>query len=86
MISLIQQLGFELHEETDLKLAWLRDALFSLPASESEISHLVPKVLNFLSRNLDEFIQRFSNEKDTVLAGQARRCRLLSQIINSLID
>ena len=53
LISLIQQLGFQLTRHTTMKLTWLRDALVVLDASDPLIVQHKDMILHGLKQNLD---------------------------------
>ncbi|EGG15748.1 hypothetical protein DFA_10591 [Cavenderia fasciculata] len=45
IISLIQQLSFDLNNETDLKLKWIKESIFQLDPNHTSIAEIVRKVL-----------------------------------------
>lgn len=85
VISLVQQLSVDTSTNVDLKLAWLREALFALPTTDPDIVHHVPSVLAQLVRNLEEFCVKNTGTLDQVTASLVRKSRLIVQLAQSLI-
>ena len=85
VISLVQQLSVDTSSDVDLKLAWLREALFSLPTNDPDIAHHVPSVLSQLVRNLEEFCVKNASNTDQIVASLVRKSRLIVQLAQSLL-
>ena len=52
VLSLVQQLGSSLAEETDMKMVWLQHALHSLNVKDQMVAAHVGGILNQLNGNL----------------------------------
>ena len=54
LLSLIQQLGYDLKDDVEVKLMWIKDALMVLQTTDSIIRPHVPDVLRGVSSRLEE--------------------------------
>jgi len=61
LLSLIQQLGFDLSKDTLTKLSWLRDAMLMLDPHDKVIEGYVQAVLTELLKNLEENYHQYSD-------------------------
>lgn len=80
ILSLIQQLGFDLTRETANKLNWLREATLVLPANDSSISSYCPTVLNKVHQNLEDNYPKYANTE------LGPSFKVVLHIINSLLN
>jgi len=60
LLSLIQQLGFDLSKDTLQKLTWLIDAVLVLNPKDPDVARHVPVVLAQLLHNLEDLYPSFS--------------------------
>jgi len=81
LLSLIQQLGYDLAKDTELKLNWLREACLVLNLTDTVISQHAPVVLTKLLRNLEGLYPKFSDGSNP----SGTSFKLLMHIVNSLL-
>jgi hypothetical protein len=67
VLSLLQQLSFNLSDQTLLKLSWISCALVGLDRTDASISSYVPQVLNTVKLNIEQAM----NELDYQQRNQA---------------
>jgi predicted RNA-binding protein len=60
IISLIQQLSFQLMQQPVLKLSWIKEALMTMDSSDSLISEHVPHVMAEVVRAVDTCLQQLN--------------------------
>jgi enhancer of mRNA-decapping protein 4 len=79
LLSLIQQLGFDLSKDTNLKLTWLRGCALVLNLKDRIISEHAPVILAKVLHNLEEHYPRHSDPTIST------SFKLLMHVINSLL-
>ena len=55
LICLLQQLGSQLHNDTDLKLQWLKQIALALDRDDPNIAAFAPNMLSQLQASMREF-------------------------------
>lgn len=81
LLSLIQQLGFDITKDTSLKLQWLREAALVLDLNDPVISTHAPTILTKLLHNLEQNHSQFSDPSNPC----ATSFKLLMHVVNSLL-
>lgn len=81
LLSLCQQLTIELHNDTEIKLAWLQEALLSVDTAEPSVRQYFGQIFAFVSEHLQNFIVGAAgtgNEQSVKLA------KILLKLANSI--
>ena len=78
LLSLVQQLGFDLGRQTALKLAWLRDATMALDPQDQQVASHLRGVLQDIHGRLAAVVAG----PDRILASDAK---LGMHVVNSLL-
>lgn len=81
LLSLVQQLSFELSKDTALKLSWLKLAVLHVDTQNSRYRQHVPKVMQQLQQSLEEIFTRFSDNANPLSAD----LRLLMHVVSSML-
>eukprot|EP00743_Colponemidia_sp_Colp-15_P005084 GILK01005473.1.p1 GENE.GILK01005473.1~~GILK01005473.1.p1 ORF type:complete len:552 (+),score=160.98 GILK01005473.1:527-2182(+) len=80
LLSLIQQLGYDLATQTETKLLWLRESMMLVRPNDPEVAAIVPRIYTFVKTNLNKYIA--SNDQNSPGVSDARI--LLFIITNAL--
>jgi len=78
LISLVQQVGFALHEDPANKLTWLRETVLSIDQSDSSIAQFIGPVIEEVTKNLTGCARDYPPE-------QQREARLLNSFCVALV-
>jgi len=81
LLSLIQQLGYDLSSDTTLKLRWLQQAILCLDPRDLSVASHVPAILARLLANLEEHYPRFSDNSNPC----STSFKVLLHVVNSLL-
>jgi enhancer of mRNA-decapping protein 4 len=82
LLSLIQQLGFDISKDTLLKLTWLREAALVLHLNDPLIAEHVPGILTKLLHNLELHYPKFAADPTNPCSTSFK---LLMHVVNSLL-
>ena len=85
LLSLLQQLGFDLSRDTILKLTWLTEIATVLNPKDDTIHAHVTGILEALHGNLSHLTSQLSHSSSES-AQVASMCRVLTLIVQSLLD
>jgi len=81
LLSLIQQLAFDLTRDSLLKLSWLSEVLLVVDPSDKVIADHGVGILKKLITNLEQHTNKFASNADL-----SKRCKTLIYVVNSLIS
>ena len=84
VLSLIQQLGFSLKDEADVKLAWIRESLMVLDKADAIIRPHVPDVLRGVLARLEE--QLNGPWKDAAHKQLGSQARTVQHLIHATLE
>eukprot|EP01098_Paradermamoeba_levis_P005676 TRINITY_DN2387_c0_g1_i1.p1 TRINITY_DN2387_c0_g1~~TRINITY_DN2387_c0_g1_i1.p1 ORF type:complete len:175 (-),score=66.04 TRINITY_DN2387_c0_g1_i1:25-525(-) len=87
LLSLIQQLGFDLSKETGMKLAWLKEAAIAMDPQDFIIQNHAPNVLSTLLNNLEACLPKFVKAPHHLHGSSGnltKEVKVLMHIVNSL--
>eukprot|EP00871_Galdieria_phlegrea_P002759 jgi/Galph1/3484/GphlegSOOS_G2121.1 len=85
LLSLVQQLGFDLKRETEMKIEWLREVLLLLETSDDMIQDYLGDTLSMLGQNLEDLIREpFDKEGRSLSVQLQRKAKVLLQICQAM--
>jgi len=80
LCSLVQQLGFDLENELQLKVQWLQAALLVLDTRDQVTQQMMPHILSDLAQSLAETYELHSDPTDP----QHNSIKLMMHLVNSM--
>jgi len=83
LLSLIQQLGFDLERKTEMKMEWLKEAVMLLEPSDEMIQDYFSDILSMLLQNLEHLLEAGLNNSRLPVHLQ-RNIKVLLHICRSL--
>ncbi|GJQ08907.1 hypothetical protein GpartN1_g698.t1 [Galdieria partita] len=85
LLSLIQQLGFDLQRQTEMKIEWLKEAVMLLEPLDEMIQGYLPDILSMLVQNLENLLENgVSNSQHSLPTQLQRNIKVLLHICRSL--
>ncbi|GJD10459.1 Enhancer of mRNA-decapping protein 4 [Galdieria sulphuraria] len=84
LLSLIQQLGFDLQRQTELKIEWLKEAVMLLEPLDEMIQDYLPDILSMLVQNLQNLLENgIRNSQQSLSTHLQRNIKVLLHICRS---
>eukprot|EP01102_Stenamoeba_stenopodia_P012239 TRINITY_DN3838_c0_g1_i1.p1 TRINITY_DN3838_c0_g1~~TRINITY_DN3838_c0_g1_i1.p1 ORF type:complete len:401 (+),score=85.65 TRINITY_DN3838_c0_g1_i1:594-1796(+) len=81
LLSLVQQLGYDLARDTSLKLNWLREAVINLNVNDAELFPSMVAVLSQLHRNCEDAQHQLFHQGGSISSG----LKTLILVVSSLL-
>lgn len=79
LLSLIQQLGFDLTKDTAVKIKWLTESILTLNMSDKIVAEHAPNILGRIRQHLEELYPKYAS---VPVGGQLK---ILMHVINSML-
>eukprot|EP00736_Rhodelphis_marinus_P000878 Rmarinus@m.30054 len=79
ILSLLQQLAFDLSTEIELKLTWIREGLLALNPADSAVKQHVNAILDMIKGNLTRYAKEIEASK------QSKNARMVAHLVLSIM-